>query len=857
MQAESTPAVGILASNSSQLTLKVKALLNGQENVYSVAIAVDKSTLAELKKKLSELSGVEESRQRLIYLGKVLAPEDIKLSDLGILQENTLLMVEKPKDVCSNPSSNSSSNSNNTTNRAGISTSNSNQQTNASFRTFTLHRPVSTRNSEFSIYNRPEENTTRSFFSPQTFYMSPSPLTVYAYASPSLETSLNSALRASRFSDVQEQYNRFSSAMRTRIYPGIRRLYAQESWQPTSELIIRTEDSPSSSANSTIPSNLSSIHQVGSNSSTLQPNSNAQRNSARNVTEPIFDDRINLDTENDSRLNNISSSAMPNNSTRSFASDNQNIDSSTADSISSMGRGLLDLSDTYLAVSESFRRLGSAWIRNNNNSNINSESSQSYTQNSSNLSQNSQTPSPSNDSTPQSEFLTVRETRALLRLIPSLCRASQTILPILNYSINNFSNNNLQTNTARQHLQVSVNTPERLSSQQNIDSNSNSESTLSGNLSFLSNNTNNITVEPSQPTTQVPAQSSTQSRVVDEFEDPIEESRQNRTETENFRTAENFSQDSHPTSNNTNSNFDSQNSSNNNSSEQQANTNNNQANPFLLSSILPDSISSIINATIQSSINQHFQLVNGNSNQNSETFVRHFSNSPRTTSTNNRSNTNQSSLANDIASFLSSNTTIPTTVINNINTIPTTNQTSNLSSNQNSNTRSENNQTFGPRIIHINNNYGSNGSNRNTNPFQATASVVLQSVRIPLTPNTQNSSTSNNETTNTLQTSADSSNSDINTPNQSKQSESKSRPYSTADSNLNVSSSHEASNSRLPELASSSSTTSLSNMLDISLSCSELRNQTPQSDTRESTTRPNSHDSPELEPKSFKKIKKN
>ncbi|OLY79116.1 hypothetical protein AYI68_g6658 [Smittium mucronatum] len=356
-------------SSSEQGTfLRVKALLDGQENIFKVSVAVDDNTLGELKKKLSELSGVEEDRQRLIFLGRALVSEDSKLSDLGVLQDHTLLMVERPKD--SSPSenhsspdaTNSSSNSDHTAPRTAtfpfpggnffspsldpLASSDSVPGVSRSF----PHRGISV-----FMLSDPSSFVRRQ-------YVSSSGRTIPGVSTnpPRTTTSSTRSTIRPRTSAVPSDTNSIPDSqpdvlgtnigrdLRNNIYPLIRRLYGNENWQSTAQSIenstdssVRLEDFFNPSVYDSVSSSFSEISsfldsQTNSATSNLYHSLNSTSSDVSQPTEPSSRNPVPMDQPVDPNLWAVSRS----------------------------GRTVLDLADTFSVISQSLRTLGGELIRN-------------------------------------------------------------------------------------------------------------------------------------------------------------------------------------------------------------------------------------------------------------------------------------------------------------------------------------------------------------------------------------------------------------------------------------------------------------------------------------------------------------
>ncbi|PVU87315.1 hypothetical protein BB560_006509, partial [Smittium megazygosporum] len=418
----------VQGQSQTNLDLRIKALLDGRETVYTLPFPVSEKTLGELKTKLFELSGVEQKRQRLIYLGKVLVSENSKLSELGVVQENTLLMVEKPRS--SLPGAGTASQSTPSGSDTPANNPSSASQASSSIPNSENPQPSETRPSSFS---RTSHITFYSFPDPQALFgVNPEPQEPTQRnsqnSSPlSFEDSVNGVLRFIRASDIQDQYSRFTSLLNSRVNPRVRRLHGRSSWRPISELISDVQDQRNESApqNSNLRNDSGFSAQPADSPAADTSSTSAQ---TRQFGFPILPD---IQTSSGQPTIN-STSRLVGNLASGFTADSRNRDDID---LASIGQGVLDLSDVYLAVSESLRQLGTSWVRRDAPSTPSNANTSSSTDPSSNppLASNSLEPEfdfPTQEPSPsQPEFSSVRETRALLQLLPSVARATQTLLP--------------------------------------------------------------------------------------------------------------------------------------------------------------------------------------------------------------------------------------------------------------------------------------------------------------------------------------------------------------------------------------------------------------------------------------------
>jgi hypothetical protein len=76
---------------SEEVSIKIKR----PSSTTTIDLTVLKSlTVLELKAILKEKTGLEESRQNIVYKGKILADEKL-LSDYGVSDDHTMILVEK------------------------------------------------------------------------------------------------------------------------------------------------------------------------------------------------------------------------------------------------------------------------------------------------------------------------------------------------------------------------------------------------------------------------------------------------------------------------------------------------------------------------------------------------------------------------------------------------------------------------------------------------------------------------------------------------------------------------------------------------------------------------------------------
>ncbi|OMJ11700.1 hypothetical protein AYI70_g3729 [Smittium culicis] len=438
--------------------LKVKALLDGQESVFQVSIAVNDNTLGELKKKLSELSGVEESRQRLIYLGRALVSEESKLSDLGILQNHTLLMVERPKDSASsgsNSNTNGPSSSNDSSNDTAHTASSisingvpilptaagSNPDPLASI-------PRSFPQRGFSVFMLSEPTTfvRRQYMSNNNsvpisrFTGPPPPPRATGIRNPPRQSSRettprNTTANTNPTSDLAGQ--NFATDLANNVYPSIRQLHGNRNWQTTSQAIQNSSDS-----NARIDDffNPSMYDSVSSSLSEISSYIDSQTNAATSV--------IYQSLNSDSEVNSSASHPPSRATTPSTQSNNSDLQI-----LGSHGRNLIDLADVLLAASQSLRTLGGNMIR----SSLTSNNPGTPTDGGSNT--NSDNISSASDSQPMdvinshtstssansnSDYNLQDELFNVIRVLPNISRASSNAVHFLTSSLSRLNMVNSQ-----------------------------------------------------------------------------------------------------------------------------------------------------------------------------------------------------------------------------------------------------------------------------------------------------------------------------------------------------------------------------------------------------------------------------
>ncbi|OMJ30067.1 hypothetical protein AYI69_g395 [Smittium culicis] len=430
--------------------LKVKALLDGQESIFQVSIAVNDNTLGELKKKLSELSGVEESRQRLIYLGRALVSEESKLSDLGILQNHTLLMVERPKDSTSpgsisNPNGPSSSNdtSNNTTRTANSISINgvpilptavgSNPDPLASIpRSFPQRGFSVFMLSEPTTFVRRQYTSNNNSVPISRFTGPPPPPRTTGTRNPPRQrsrdtTPRNTANNTNLASDLAGQ--NFATDLANNVYPSIRQLHGNSNWQTTSQTIQNSSDSTARIDDFFNPSMYDSVN---SSLSEISSYIDSQTNAATSF--------IYQSLNSDSGANSSASQPPSRATTPSTQSNNSDLQI-----LGSHGRNLIDLADVLLAASQSLRTLGGNMIRsslasnnlstptdgnvNSSSANISSSSSESQPMD---VVNNHISTSPANSN---SDYNLQDELFNVIRVLPNISRASSNAIHFLTSSL--------------------------------------------------------------------------------------------------------------------------------------------------------------------------------------------------------------------------------------------------------------------------------------------------------------------------------------------------------------------------------------------------------------------------------------
>ncbi|PWA01700.1 hypothetical protein BB558_002186 [Smittium angustum] len=427
LQQSDTPVPG--TSSQSGSTLKVKALLDGRENIYELSFAVNESTLGELKKKLYELSGVDERRQRLIYLGKVLVSEDSKLSDLGVIQGNTLLMVVRPKENLDNASNSSSQIQGETSSNTSATNQNILYQPSSRFSSRNRTVPQAGNSTDSTARTNPPSSsvyrtTPVSQLSILLLPERPS-LTTSSLANQEARNARNASIRNARRAlvrrNAEDFFGIFRNHIQSPVHGLIRQLHGQSLWQPTSQLIDHSDGDvtmdSATSVTGSVPTELNTLN-TSNLSQTITPSPTFQ-----NTRQP---ENISQDADqNPNPPENIQQPRLPNiNAT-------------------ALGRALIDLSDVYSVSSETLRRVGMLLAGNQTNSVLDFANDENTNTNMG----NSTSPSHANNiqvgNTPEThhndierDLIMRNDINVLLQLLPNIASSSQYILPMLNYSYN-------------------------------------------------------------------------------------------------------------------------------------------------------------------------------------------------------------------------------------------------------------------------------------------------------------------------------------------------------------------------------------------------------------------------------------